>query len=56
MRGLGRYVREFFTNWKEYDAPVPEKLRLTVVNRSRTVKRIVLEGKGCCGHYGEPGC
>lgn len=56
MRGLGRYVREFFTNWSEYEAPVPEKVRLTVVNRSRAFRRMLTEGRGCCGHYGEPGC
>jgi hypothetical protein len=56
MRGMGRYVREFFTNWAEYDAPAPEKVRLTVVNRSRALKRMLTEGQGCCGHYGEPGC
>lgn len=56
MRGMGRYVREFFTNWAEYEAPVPEKVRLTVVNRSRALKRMLTEGRGCCGHYGEPGC
>jgi hypothetical protein len=54
--GMRRYVREFFTNWREYDASVPEKVRLTLKNRSITVKRIVTEGRGCCGHYGEPGC
>ncbi|MGH2724683.1 MAG: hypothetical protein ACRDI0_10570 [Actinomycetota bacterium] len=56
MRSLGRYVREFFTNWAEYEAPAPEKVRLTVVNRSRALKRMLTEGRGCCGHYGEPGC
>ena len=51
-----RYVRDFFTNWAEYDAPVTEKIRLTVRNRTITVKRLVTEGRGCCGHRGEPGC
>ena len=54
--GYRRYVREFFTNWREYDASVPEKIRLTLKNRAITVKRMATQGKGCCGHYGEPGC
>lgn len=56
MRSLGRYIREFFTNWEEFEAPVAEKVRLTVVNRSRALKRTLTEGRSCCGHYGEPGC
>jgi hypothetical protein len=51
-----RYVRDFFTNWREYDGPVSEKVRLTVRNRAITAKRLVTEGRGCCGHHGEPGC
>jgi hypothetical protein len=54
--GFGRYVRDFFTNWTEYDAPVSEKVRLTIRNRAITARRIVTQGRGCCGHHGEPGC
>jgi hypothetical protein len=50
------YVRDFFTNWQEYEASVPEKVRLTLRNRAITAKRLVTEGRGCCGHRGEPGC
>jgi hypothetical protein len=56
VMGWSRYVRDFFTNWTEYDAPVTEKVRLTVRNRTITMKRLVTEGRGCCGHRGEPGC
>jgi hypothetical protein len=51
-RGLGRYVRDFFTNWEESDEPIPEKLRLTARNRFIAFGLM----RGCCGHYGEPGC
>jgi hypothetical protein len=54
--GLSRYTRAFFTNWREYDGPFTEKVRLTVRNRARTVGRMVTGGRGCCGHPGEPGC
>jgi hypothetical protein len=44
------YVRWFFTNWREYNAPVSTKLALTVKNRMRALRH------GCCGNHGEPGC
>jgi len=47
-----RHVRNFFTNWREYDAPVITKLRLTVRNRLHAT----LSRAQCCGHAGEPGC
>jgi hypothetical protein len=56
MRSMGRYVREFFTNWSEYEASLPEKIRLTFRNRAIASKRLLTQGRGCCGHYGEPGC
>jgi hypothetical protein len=43
-------VRDFFTNWSTYDAPVTTKLRLNVRNRIRALRT------GCCGNHGEPGC
>ena len=46
------HVRNFFTNWHEYDAPVTTKLRLTVRNRFHAT----LSRAQCCGHLGEPGC
>jgi hypothetical protein len=47
---LGRLAANFFTNWREYDAPLGEKLLLTGRNRAIALT------KGCCGHPGEPGC
>lgn len=43
-------ARDFFTNWRAYDAPFATKLALTVRNRARAMT------KGCCGHPGQPGC
>jgi hypothetical protein len=51
-QGMGAYVRQFFTNWREYDASFGKKALLTVKNRTRSVATF----KGCCGHHGEPGC
>ena len=51
------YAREFYTNWTESDAPIPEKVWLTFVNRTRAFFRTVGPPfTGCCGNYGEPGC
>ncbi|MDP9299245.1 MAG: hypothetical protein M3O98_11375 [Actinomycetota bacterium] len=47
---LRRHTRNFFTNWSASDAPVPVKIRLTVRNRVRSLRR------GCCGSPGQPGC
>jgi hypothetical protein len=46
-------VSQFFTNWREYKAPVGKKVWLTARNRLRSVTRLPA---GCCGHPGEPGC
>ncbi len=43
-------ARDFFTNWRSSDAPLPTKLALTLRNRARAALR------GCCGHPGQPGC
>ena len=51
-RGLGDYVRDFFTNWEDSDDSLPTKLRLTARNRAIAYGTL----RGCCGHYGEPGC
>ena len=41
-----RHVRNFFTNWREYDAPVLTKLRLKLVKkRLKAVKRALKRGK-----------
>ena len=46
------YVRGFFSNWREYDAPLATKLRLLVRNRWRGLVTL----RFCCGNLGEPGC
>jgi hypothetical protein len=50
--GLSDYVRQFFTNWNEYEGPASRKVALTLRNRARATLNL----KGCCGHHGEPGC
>jgi hypothetical protein len=52
LRELRRYARQFFTNWREYDAPVTTKLRLAFRNRLHAT----FSRAQCCGHLGEPGC
>ncbi len=52
LRELRRYLGMFFTNWREYDAPLHTKLRLTVRNRVKAT----FSRAQCCGHLGEPGC
>ncbi len=47
---LARRARWFFTNWRESEAPLATKLRLTLRNRAVALRH------GCCGHHGEPGC
>jgi hypothetical protein len=44
--------RNFFTNWRAYDAPLPIKLGLTFRNRLKAT----LSVRQCCGHHGQPGC
>jgi hypothetical protein len=46
------YARSFWVNWKESDAPLGTKLRLTARNRWKGVAT----RKGCCGNHYEPGC
>jgi len=46
-------VRDFFSNWNDYDASLAEKLRLTLKNRAKAFLPPV---KGCCGNRGQPGC
>jgi hypothetical protein len=46
------YVESYLRNWREYDAPLGEKLRLAGKNRWRAISNL----KGCCGNHSEPGC
>jgi len=49
---LAEHGRNFFTNWREYEAPVWTKLGLTARNRGRAL----FSRAQCCGHPGQPGC
>jgi hypothetical protein len=49
---VAEHTRNFFTNWRECDAPLGTKLGLTFRNRFRAT----LSKAQCCGHPGEPGC
>jgi len=44
--------RNFFTNWRAYDAPLLTKLGLTFRNRLKATFSV----HQCCGHDGQPGC
>jgi hypothetical protein len=46
------HAGNFFTNWREYDGPFPEKVALTFRNRLRAT----FSTAQCCGHPGQPGC
>ena len=52
-RGVGDYVRDFFSNWGAYHGPFATKVALTLRNRARAYTPPF---RGCCGHPGEPGC
>jgi hypothetical protein len=44
--------RNFFTNWRVYEAPFLTKLGLTFRNRLKATFSV----HQCCGHHGQPGC
>jgi hypothetical protein len=46
------HARNFFTNWRVYDAPITTKLGLTARNRLKAT----FSTAQCCGHRGQPGC
>lgn len=52
FRLVARHTRNFFTNWRVYDAPFATKLGLTARNRTRAL----FSKAQCCGHPGQPGC
>jgi len=41
----------FFTNWRNPDYGLVQKVGLTFKNRA-----VALVNRGCCGHHGQPGC
>jgi hypothetical protein len=48
---LLNHVGMFFTNWRNPNYTVPQKVGLTFKNRARS-----LVNGGCCGNHGQPGC
>jgi hypothetical protein len=50
-RELREHAAMFFTNWRNPNYALPEKLVLTAKNRSLGLVR-----GGCCGNHGQPGC
>jgi len=42
----------FLANWRTYDAPFSEKLRLSMRNNAIKART----ASSCCGNHGEPGC
>jgi hypothetical protein len=49
---LRRHAGQFFTNWREYDAPFATKVALGVRNRAKAT----FSRAQCCGNHGQPGC
>ena len=45
-------LRALVTNFRDYDADVPTKLRMAVGNTLTKVRKRA----SCCGHPGQPGC
>ena len=52
FREVRLHVRNFFTNWREYEAPVTTKLALVFRNRLKAT----FSRRQCCGNLGQPGC
>ena len=48
---LRDHVEAFFTNWRNPEYGVAEKVALTFRNRAVSLVR-----GGCCGNHGQPGC
>jgi hypothetical protein len=45
-------VRASLENWRNWDGPISEKIRLTLKNNLIKARR----RSQCCGNHGEPGC
>jgi hypothetical protein len=48
----GWSIGRTFTNWRDSDLPVHEKMAAVIRNNWRKASRL----QDCCGNYGEPGC
>jgi hypothetical protein len=44
--------KAFFTNFSDYDAPLPSRVRLALANSWKKLRT----GSACCGNHGQPGC
>ncbi len=52
-RGTADYVRDYLSNWKDYEGSLGKKVALTIRNRTKAYSPPF---EGCCGNRGEPGC
>lgn len=48
----GPSMRDSLNNWRNWDGPFSEKVRLTLRNNLLKARR----RSDCCGNHGEPGC
>lgn len=44
--------RAAFSNWKMYEAPFADKVRMVLSNNLLKVRK----KQSCCGNHGQPGC
>lgn len=44
--------RAYFTNWKDSELPLSEKVSRTLRNNWKKLRT----GSACCGNHGDPGC
>jgi hypothetical protein len=45
-------MRVSLANFRDYDAPFLEKVRLAMANNLTKLRT----GSSCCGNHGQPGC
>ncbi len=45
-------VGSFFSNWRESELPLHEKVAATIKNNWKKLRT----ASACCGNHGEPGC
>ena len=45
-------MRVSLANFRDYDAPFLEKVRLAIANNLTKLRT----GSSCCGNHGQPGC
>ena len=52
MRPMRPSLRALVSNFRTYDAPVAEKVRMAVQNNLKKMRT----RSNCCGNLGQPGC